>query len=99
MISSSLFAITHSLQLLGGQSLEDTLLQIIYAFVVGMVLSLLIINNQSIIMAIAFHGLNNSLQLMGQDQGSSIFSYVIIAILITYSIFLWMRASNATILK
>jgi len=96
IISSFLFAITHSLQLLGGQSLEDTILQITYAFVVGMVLSLLIINNQSIIIAIAFHGLNNFLQFMGKDQSSPILGYVLIGILITYFVYLWVRASNAT---
>ncbi|WP_347552946.1 CPBP family intramembrane glutamic endopeptidase (plasmid) [Pseudalkalibacillus hwajinpoensis] len=59
--SSFLFALTHSLQLLGGQSIEDTLLQITYAFFIGMVLSLLVVNNQSIIIAITFHDLNNFL--------------------------------------
>ncbi len=96
IISSFLFAITHSLQLLGGQSLEDTILQITYAFVVGMALSLLIINNQSIIIAIAFHGLNNFFQFMGKDQSSPILGYVLIGILITYFVYLWVRASNAT---
>lgn len=41
-VSSILFGVTHALQLLGGQSLEDTILQIIYALLVGLVLSLLI---------------------------------------------------------
>lgn len=42
LVSSILFGVTHDLQLLGGQSLEDTILQIIYALLVGLVLSLLI---------------------------------------------------------
>lgn len=94
IISSLLFAITHSLQLLGGQSLETTILQITYAFVVGMVLSLLIINNQSIIIAIAFHGINNTLQIMGNGEGSSILSYLIIVILIVQGVYLWRRATT-----
>lgn len=94
MISSFLFAMTHSLQLLGGQSLEETIIQITYAFLVGMVLSLLIINNQSIIIAIAFHGLNNFFQTMMRSEGSSIFGYVIIVILIAHAIFLWKRANT-----
>ena len=61
LTTSLLFALTHSLQLLGGQSLEDTTLQVLYAFLIGMVLSLIIVNKQSIMIAITFHGLNTSL--------------------------------------
>lgn len=89
---SLLFALTHSLQLLGGQSLETTILQITYAFFIGMVLSLLIVNQQSIIVAIVFHGLNNSLIMMGKDNDSSIYTYIIILLMIIYTVFLWIRA-------
>lgn len=92
LTSSLLFAITHSLQLLGGQSLETTILQISYAFFIGMVLSLLIVNQQSIIIAILFHGLNNSLIMMGKDNDSSIYTYIIILLMIIYTVFLWIRA-------
>jgi membrane protease YdiL (CAAX protease family) len=92
LTSSLLFAITHSLQLLGGQSLETTILQITYAFFIGMVLSLLIVNQQSIIIAILFHGLNNSLIMMGKDNDSSIYTYIIILLMIIYTVFLWIRA-------
>lgn len=92
LISSFLFGITHSLQLLGGQSLEDTVLQIIYAFIVGLTLSLLIVNNQSIFVTICFHGLNNFLNFMGKVESSFFFAYFIIAILIVYTVFLWRRA-------
>jgi len=92
LTSSLLFALTHSLQLLGGQSLETTISQITYAFFIGMVLSLLIVNQQSIIVAIVFHGLNNSLIMMGKDNDSSIYTYIIILIMIIYTVFLWIRA-------
>ena len=92
LTSSLLFALTHSLQLLGGQSLETTISQITYAFFIGMVLSLLIVNQQSIIVAIVFHGLNNSLIMMGKDNDSSIYTYIIILLLIIYTVFLWIRA-------
>lgn len=92
LTSSLLFAITHSLQLLGGQSLETTILQITYAFFIGMVLSLLVVNQQSIIIAILFHGLNNSLIMMGKDNDSSIYTYIIILLMIIYTVFLWIRA-------
>lgn len=92
LTSSTLFALTHSLQLLGGQPLEDTLLQITYAFFIGTVLSLLVINNQSIIIPIAFHGLNNFLIIMGQNNGSSLYNYLLISILFVHSLFLWSKA-------
>ncbi|MFD1739138.1 CPBP family intramembrane glutamic endopeptidase [Bacillus salitolerans] len=96
IVSSLLFAITHSLQLLGGHSLEDTLLQILYAFFVGIVLSLLIVNRQSIMIAIAFHGLNNFFILEKNTEGPAFINYVLIIILLLYAIYLWIRASKLT---
>ncbi|WP_229721185.1 CPBP family intramembrane glutamic endopeptidase [Pontibacillus salipaludis] len=92
LTSSTLFALTHSLQLLGGQSLEDTLLQVTYAFFIGTVLSLLIVNNHSLIIPMAFHGLNNFLIIMGQNNGSSLYNYLLISILLVHSLFLWSKA-------
>lgn len=91
--TSFLFAITHSLQLIGGQSLIDTFFQIIYAFMVGLVLSLLVVHRQSIIIPILFHGLNNFLQFMGNAMGNAnepaAIDYLIIFIMLVYSIYLW----------
>lgn len=94
LISSALFAFTHSLQLLGGQSIEATLLQITYAFIIGIVLSLLIINHQSILLAIVFHGLNNFLQMSGNGESSLILSIFMTAILSVHAVFLWRRAAT-----
>ena len=96
IVSSLLFALTHSLQLLSGKSLEDTILQITYAFFIGMVLSLLIVNKQSIIIAIAFHGLNNFFIIMSTNNGASIFNYFLILILIIHSGYLWNVASKTS---
>lgn len=97
LISSFLFGITHSLQLLGGQSIEATILQIIYAFIVGLILSLLIINNQSIIITITFHALNNFFNFMGNVESNLLASYVIIAILFVYTLFLWKRTNKTSV--
>ncbi|WP_050614118.1 CPBP family intramembrane glutamic endopeptidase [Bacillus testis] len=97
VISSFLFGLTHALQLMSGQSLEDTLLQILYAILVGFVLSLLIIHRQSIIITIAFHGLNNFLNFMGQQKGTMISAYLIIIILFIYTIYLWQRIDKIEI--
>lgn len=67
-----------------------------YAFFIGMVLSLLIVNKQSIIIAIAFHGLNNFFIIMSTNNGASIFNYFLILILIIYSGYLWNVASKTS---
>ncbi|WP_273852098.1 CPBP family intramembrane glutamic endopeptidase [Guptibacillus spartinae] len=99
LTSSLLFALTHSLQLLGGQSIEVVIVQITYAFFIGMVLSLLIVNNQPIIITITFHGLNNFLIMTSRTDGSSIYNYLIISILVVHSLFLWSKAPHFNRLK
>lgn len=93
-ISSILFGITHALQLLGGQSLEDTIVQIIYALLVGLVLALLVLDGQSIIVTILFHGLNNFFNFMGNMEGSMLSAYLIIFVLFIYMLLLWKRVKK-----
>lgn len=93
-LSSILFGVTHALQLIGGQSLEDTVIQIIYALLVGLVLSLLIIDGQSIILTITFHGFNNFFNFMGNAESSMLTAYLIIIVLFVYLLFLWRRVKK-----
>ncbi|MGN4126061.1 CPBP family intramembrane glutamic endopeptidase [Lysinibacillus sphaericus] len=93
-ISSILFGVTHSLQLIGGQSVEDTIVQIIYALLVGLVLSLLILDGQSIIMTMLFHGFNNFFNFMGNEESSMYTAYVIMLVLVVYMLFLWKRVKK-----
>ncbi|MGE7093409.1 CPBP family glutamic-type intramembrane protease [Lysinibacillus sp. NPDC048646] len=93
-ISSILFAVTHALQLLGGQSVEDTIIQIIYALLVGLVLSLLILDGQSILLTILFHGFNNFFNFMGNTESSMLTGYIIIFVLFVYMLFLWKRVKK-----
>ena len=93
-VSSILFGITHALQLLGGQSLEDTIVQIIYALLVGLVLALLVLDGQSIIVTILFHGLNNFFNFMGNTEGSMLSAYLIIFVLFIYMLLLWKRVKK-----
>lgn len=93
-VSSILFGVTHALQLLGGQSLEDTIIQIIYALLVGLVLSLLILDGQSIIVTILFHGFNNSFNFMGNEESSMTSAYLIIFVFFVYMLFLWRRVKK-----
>ena len=94
MLTSVLFAITHAIQLLSGQSVQETILQIIYAFVVGLVLALLIVHKQSILITIGFHGLNNFLNFMGNRESPLFYAYIILAILLVTAIILWKRLDN-----
>ncbi|KEK09758.1 abortive phage infection protein [Lysinibacillus sphaericus] len=94
-ISSLLFGITHALQLLGGQSLEDTIIQIIYALLVGLVLSLLILDGQSIIITILFHGFNNFFNFMGNVESPTFSGYLIILVLFVYMLVLWKRVKKS----
>lgn len=97
VISSLLFGMTHALQLMSGQSVEDTVLQILYAILVGAVLALLIIHRQSILITIAFHGLNNFLNFMGNQEGINLFTYLIILVLFIHTIYLWKRVDKIEI--
>ncbi|MGD2196118.1 CPBP family intramembrane glutamic endopeptidase [Lysinibacillus fusiformis] len=94
-ISSLLFGITHALQLLGGQSLEDTIIQIIYALLVGLVLSLLILDGQSIIITILFHGFNNFFNFMGNVESPTLSGYLIILVLFVYMLVLRKRVKKS----
>lgn len=94
-VSSLLFAITHSLQLLGGQDLLSTIIQISYAFSTGMVLALLIALGQPLIVTILFHGINNTFIVLAFKDGDDIFTFVILAILVTYSIFLYKKLKSS----
>jgi len=95
-ISSILFAVTHALQLIGGQSVEDTIIQIIYALLVGLVLALLIVDGQSIILTILFHGFNNFFNFMGNAESSMLTTYIIIIVLGVYMLILWRRVKKKT---
>ncbi|MFJ7667567.1 CPBP family intramembrane glutamic endopeptidase [Lysinibacillus sp. NPDC097195] len=98
-ISSILFGMTHTLQLIGGQSVEDTIIQIIYALLVGLVLSLLIIDGQSIILTILFHGFNNFFNFMGNVESSMLTAYIIIFVLFVYMLVLWRRVKKKAVIQ
>lgn len=96
LLSSFLFAFTHSLNMLSGQSVANTIFQILFAFVIGMVLALLIVNGQSIGITIAFHGLNNFLQFTSPVDANDSFlvNYALLLFLSGYAFYLWNRKST-----
>lgn len=65
--SGILFSITHMLNALSGQSMADTMLQLIYALLLGVVLALLMLKNGNIIPLILFHFIHNLIQFLSDD--------------------------------
>ncbi|WP_433945787.1 lysostaphin resistance A-like protein [Paenibacillus sp. SN-8-1] len=86
--SSILFAVTHILNALSGQSLFDTILQIVYALLVGLVLALLIIMNNNILPLITFHFIHNLIQFMSPSNSFWYGNLLVIVILALQAIWL-----------
>jgi len=99
LLSSFLFAFTHSLNMLSGQSVANTIFQILFAFVIGLVLALLIVNGQSIGVTIVFHGLNNFLQFTSpvEANDSLLINYTLLLFLSGYALYLWNRKSTLSV--
>ncbi|WP_141506313.1 CPBP family intramembrane glutamic endopeptidase [Paenibacillus luteus] len=92
VVSSALFGITHALQALSGQSLEDTILQIVYAFILGFVLTMLVVRNRAIFLTILFHGLHNFLNFTGNTPSTHLYDYLVLTILLAQ--LLWLLSSS-----
>jgi membrane protease YdiL (CAAX protease family) len=95
-VSSVMFGVTHALQALGGQSLQDTLLQIVYAFILGFVLALLVAKNRAILLTILFHGLHNFINFTGNTPDTHLYDYLVIGILIAQLVWLLMSGQKKT---
>lgn len=99
-VSSVLFGITHALQALGGQSIQDTILQIVYAFILGFVLALLVAKHRAIWLTIIFHGLHNFINFTGNTPSTHLYDYLVIIILIAQLVWLIVSGQkNAAVLS
>ena len=67
IVSAVTFGIGHIVNLMNGQALGETLLQIFFAVTVGFVLVILVYRGGSIIPCILFHSLNNCLNAFSPD--------------------------------
>lgn len=88
LTTSILFSLTHILNLLSGQGIGQTVLQLIYALLIGIVLAQLFIINGSIYPLILFHTLHNLIQFLGSGGSSAFLDGTVIAILALTAIFL-----------
>lgn len=86
--SSGLFAFTHLLQALNGRSAEELVVQIGYAFLVGVVLSLWVIRHHSLWVPIVFHGMNNTILMRATEEGNVFYTVGLIALLLVFAVLL-----------
>lgn len=101
IVSSITFGIGHIVNLLSGQPLFETIIQILFAIAVGFTLVILFYKGRSLIPCIIFHGLNNSLSAiektnteaaeifsMSEAQFEIVFVFIVIFVLAIYGIFI-----------
>lgn len=91
--SSILFAITHVLNVLSGQDAFQTVLQIVYALLIGTVLALLMVKNNNIIPLILFHFLHNFIQFVGNDNSDAFIGYDLFILLVLALYCIWLSFS------
>ncbi|MBE5856471.1 MAG: CPBP family intramembrane metalloprotease [Lachnospiraceae bacterium] len=102
IVSSITFGVGHIVNLLNGQDLFETLLQIVFAVAVGFVLVTLYYKGGSIIPCMIFHAVNNSCsafnkpemsaQFFGGAKNEMIITVVAaIVISVVYSIAMWLK--------
>ena len=104
VVSSVTFGIGHIVNLLNGQDLLETLLQIVFAVAVGFALVALFYKGKSLIPCIVFHGVNNALSAVSDEKASlKVFGTaekelwitvsIAVVIAIVYSVAMWKRLS------
>lgn len=86
LTSSTLFSVTHMLNLLSGQSMGQTGLQLVYSLLIGIVLAQLFIRTGNIYPLILFHSLHNLIQFLGSGGSSAILDTTVIIILVVTAI-------------
>lgn len=91
--SSILFAVTHVLNVLSGQDAFQTILQIVYALLIGAVLALLMVKNKNIIPLILFHFLHNFVQFVGNDNSDAFIGYDVLILLVLAVHCVWLSLS------
>jgi uncharacterized protein len=99
--SCLLFSIPHLMNTLNGKDLVQTIIQILFAFVIGLILAMLIIKTNNIILLIAYHFINNTVSSLTNSNVSKAFSqYFTLTIFIigfVYMIYLYhlIRSSSS----
>jgi membrane protease YdiL (CAAX protease family) len=85
-VSAILFGISHSIHLLDGKSLQDTIIQVLFAFFIGIVLAELALISNSIFPGMLFHFINNMTSSIAQENVS--YQFIVGCIVVTFAILL-----------
>jgi len=105
VISSILFSITHLLNALSGQNVTDTIVQLVYALLLGALLALLMLKNGNIIPLVLFHFIHNLIQFLSndlQDKGTIPYDLFILITLAASCVWLiqsFRRPSSLSLVK
>ncbi|WP_339317802.1 CPBP family intramembrane glutamic endopeptidase [Paenibacillus sp. FSL R10-2734] len=91
--SSILFSITHLLNALSGTDISQILLQLVYALLIGFVLSLLMLKNKNIVPLILFHWVHNLIQFVGNDNTSEYMGIDLLILLVLTVHCVWLVLS------
>ncbi|MFB9325087.1 type II CAAX prenyl endopeptidase Rce1 family protein [Paenibacillus aurantiacus] len=93
VVSSVLFSVTHMLNMLSGQSLGQTILQLAYSLLVGLALALLMVKDRLIWPLILFHFVHNLVQFLGKEGEFVVLDSLVLAILAVHCA--WIMAGMA----
>jgi len=97
--SSLLFSIPHILNALSGKEIGQTIFQITYALVIGVILAMLLIKTGNIIPLILYHFLNNTFSSLSSttisDSFSLAISIAVFSIGFVYMIFLYVSIRSS----
>lgn len=72
--SCLLFSIPHIMNTLNGRNLVETIVQIVFAFVIGLILAMLVIKTNNIVLPIAYHFINNTVSTLTNSSINSTLS-------------------------
>ncbi|QSX04649.1 CPBP family intramembrane metalloprotease [Sedimentibacter sp. zth1] len=75
--SCILFTLPHIMNTLNGKSLESTIIQVLYALVIGLILAILVIKTNNIILPICYHYINNVLASITNSNDENSISLMI----------------------
>jgi len=90
--SSILFSIAHLMNTLRGTNLNSTIIQILYALIIGIILAMLVIKTKNIFLPISYHYINNvisSFNISTKMNLSLIINYSMFFIASIYAIYLY----------
>ncbi|WCR26828.1 CPBP family intramembrane metalloprotease [Paenibacillus thiaminolyticus] len=92
--SSVLFSLTHMLNMLSGQNMADTAMQLVYALLVGFALGLLMVKHHNIYPLILFHFVHNFIQFIGNDS-NLIYTSLVLLVLGAHCVWLLINARTS----